>query len=55
MDQNAEVWRYLMSADENLFFITGHSIDYLVLKDSIDYIYEVLDYIYHIIDEYLSS
>lgn len=55
VDQNAEVWRYLMSADENLFFITGHSIDYLVLKDSIDYIYEVLDYIYHIIDEYLSS
>ena len=55
VNQNAEVWRYLMSADENLFFITGHSIDYLVLKDSIDYIYEVLDYIYHIIDEYLSS
>ncbi|MFR7815925.1 MAG: hypothetical protein ACLU22_00095 [Clostridium sp.] len=44
-----------MSADENLFFTQGHSIDYLILKDGIDYIYEVLDYIYHIVDEYLSS
>lgn len=55
MDQNAEVWRYLISTDENLFFIQGHSIDYLVLKDSIGQIYEVLDYIYYIVDEYLSS
>ena len=55
VDQKAEVWRYLMSADENLFFTQGHSIDYLILKDGIDYIYEVLDYIYHIVDEYLSS
>lgn len=54
-DQNAEVWRYLISTDENLFFSKGHSIDYLVLKDGISYIYEVLDYIYHIVDEYLSS
>lgn len=55
VDQNAEVWRYLMSADENLFFTKGHSIDYLILKDGIGYIYEALDYIYHIVDEYLSS
>ena len=55
VDQNAEVWRYLISTDENLFFIQGHSIDYLVLKDSIGQIYEVLDYIYYIVDEYLSS
>ena len=55
VDQNAEVWRYLISTDENLFFFRGHSIDYLVLKKGIDYIYEVLDYIYYIVDEYLSS
>lgn len=55
VDQNAEVWRYLISTDEDLFFTRGHSIDYLVLKDGINYIYEVLDYIYHIVDEYLSS
>ena len=55
VDQNAEVWRYLTSTDENLFFFRGHSIDYLVLKKGIDYIYEVLDYIYYIVDEYLSS
>ncbi len=55
VDQNAEVWRYLISTDDSLFFISGHSIDYLVLKESINYIYEVLDFIYHIVDEYLSS
>lgn len=55
VDQNAEVWRYLISTDEKLFFFRGHSIDYLVLKKGIDYIYEVLDYIYYIVDEYLSS
>lgn len=55
MDQNAEVWRYLISTNENLFFTRGHSIDYLILKERISYIYGVLDYIYHIVDEYLSS
>ena len=55
VDQNAEVWRYLMSADDTLFFTKGHSIDYLVLKDGIGYVYDVLDYIYHIVNEYLSS
>ena len=55
VDQNAEVWRYLISKNENLFFFRRHSIDYLVLKKGIDYIYEVLDYIYYIVDEYLSS
>lgn len=55
VDQNAEVWRYLISADETLFFTKGHSIDYLVLKEGINHIYEALEYIYHIIDEYLSS
>lgn len=55
IDQKAEVWRYMISNDEKLFFSLGHSIDYLVLKEGIGYIYDVLDYIYRIVDQYLSS
>lgn len=54
-DQNAEVWRYLISTDNDLYFTSDHSIDYLALKESISFLYEVFDFIYHIIDEYLSS
>ena len=54
-DQNAEVWRYLISTDEQLYFKFSHSVDYIVLKEGMNYIYEVLDFIYHIVDEYLSS
>jgi len=55
VDQNAEVWRYLIRMDDSLYFTCGHSIDYIVLKNGINHIYEVLDFIYHIVDEYLSS
>ena len=55
IDQNAEVWRYLINTDDNLFFTCSHAIDYLVLKNGIDYLYDVLDRIYFIINEYLSS
>lgn len=55
IDQKAEVWRYMISNDEKLFFSLGHSIDYLVLKEGIGYIYDVLDYIYLIVDQSLSS
>jgi len=54
-DQNAEVWRYLISTDNDLYFTSGHSIDYLSLKESISYLYEIFDFLYHITDEYLSS
>lgn len=54
-DQNAAVWRYLISTDNDLYFTSGHSIDYLALKESISFLYVVFDFIYHIIDEYLSS
>lgn len=54
-DQNADVWRYLISTDNDLYFTSGHSIDYLSLKESISYLYEIFDFIYHITDEYLSS
>lgn len=55
VDQNAEVWRYLMDNDDSLFFSYGHSVDYMQIKKSMDYLYEILDFIYHITDEYLSS
>lgn len=54
-DQNADVWRYLISTDNDLYFTSGHSIDYLSLKEGVSYLYEVLDFLYHITDEYLSS
>jgi hypothetical protein len=53
-DQNADVWRYLISTDNDLYFTSSHSIDYLSLKESISYLYEIFDFIYHITDEYLS-
>lgn len=55
VDQNAEVWRYLIRMDDSLYFTCGHSIDYVVLKNGINHIYEILDFVYHIVDEYLSS
>lgn len=55
VDQNAEVWRYLMDNDNSLFFSYEHSVDYMQIKKSMNYIYEILDCIYHITDEYLSS
>lgn len=54
-DQNADVWRYLINTDNDLYFTHWHYIDYLALKESISFLYEVLDFIYHITDEYLSS
>ncbi len=45
----------MISNDEKMFFSLGYAIDYLVLKEGIGYIYDVLDYIYHIVDQYLSS
>lgn len=54
-DQNADVWRYLINTDNDLYFSSGHSIDYLALKESISFLYEIFDFIYHITDEYLSS
>ena len=37
-DQNAEVWRYLISTDNDLYFTSSHSIDYLALKESISFL-----------------
>lgn len=53
-DQNADVRRYLINTDNDLYFTHWHYIDYLALKESI-FLYEVLNFIYYITDEYLSS
>lgn len=37
VDQNAEVWRYLIRMDDSLYFTCGHSIDYTILKDGINH------------------
>ncbi len=55
VDQNAEVWRYLVSNDGSLVFDHNHSVDYVELRESMDYLYKVLDFIYDIVDYYLSS
>lgn len=55
VDQKAEVWRYLISRDEDLFFTQTHFVDYYALKEGVDYIYQTLGYIYYIMDEYLSG
>ncbi len=39
----------------NYFFSCSHSVDYVVLQEGFNYLYETFDYIYHIVDEYLSS
>lgn len=55
VDRNAEVWRYLFDKKCNLYFSSNHFIDYVLLKESINYVYKILDYIYFIVNEYLSS
>ncbi len=55
VDNKADVWRYLMSKDAELYFTEWQFVDYIVIKDTINYLYEVLDYLYFIVDEYLSS
>jgi hypothetical protein len=55
MDTKADVFRYLMKTDGVLYFTESKFVDYVNLRDSMNYIYEVLDYIFTITDEYLSS
>lgn len=54
-DNKADVFRYLLDKDGELYFTNSKYIDYPNLKENIGYIYSVLDYIYFVTDEYLSS
>lgn len=55
IDLQADKFRYLMDKDAELYFINSKFIDYPNLKESMNYLYEVLDYINFVVDEYLSS
>lgn len=54
-DNKADVFRYLLDKDGELYFTDSKYIDYPNLKENMRYIYDVLDYIFFITDEYLSS
>ncbi|MCH4888945.1 hypothetical protein EZV73_15230 [Acidaminobacter sp. JC074] len=54
-DQKADVFRYLLDKNGELYFTDNKFIDYPNLKETMDYIYKALDYIYTVVDEYLSS
>lgn len=54
-DKNADVFRYMLKRGGELYFTDNKFIDYPNLKESMDYIYNVLDYLHTITDEYLSS
>ncbi len=54
-DNKADVFRYLLMTDGELYFTESKFIDYPNLKENMNYIYDVLDFLYHITEEYLSS
>lgn len=54
-DKHADVWRYLISTNGDLYFTGNHLVDYNILKEKFNFIYDILDYIYFVADEYLSS
>lgn len=45
-DNKADIWRYLMNKDGQLYFTDSKFVDYQNLKDVIGELYEVFDFIY---------
>lgn len=54
-DNKADIWRYLMNTDGQLYFTDSKFIDYDNLKVILGELYDTFDFIYHIVSEYLSS
>lgn len=54
-DNKADIWRYLMNKNGQLYFTDSKFVDYQNLKVVIGELYEVFDYIYDIASEYLSG
>lgn len=54
-DNKADVWRYLLSKEGELYFTDSQFVDYTIIQERIDNLYEILDYIYFVTDQYLSS
>lgn len=54
-DNKADVWRYLMNIEGELYFTNSKFIDYKNLKLVIGEIFDKLDFFYFIVSEYLSG
>lgn len=54
-DNKADVWRYLMNKDGDLYFTDSKFVDYMNLKTVIGELYDIFDFVYHIVSEYLSG
>ncbi|WP_083258704.1 hypothetical protein [Cellulosilyticum sp. I15G10I2] len=54
-DNKADVFRYLLDKEGELYFTDSKYIDYPNLKESMECIYDVLEYLYMVTDEYLSN
>jgi hypothetical protein len=54
-DNKADIWRYLMNKEGQLYFTDSKFVDYQNLKVAIGELYEVFDFIHFIISEYLSG
>lgn len=52
-DSKADVYRYLINKEGKLYFTKSKTIDYLNLKEALNYIYDYLDYIYDMVSDYL--
>lgn len=55
IDEQSDAFRYLIDKNGDLYFEKYKFIDYPNLKESMNYLYEVLDFIHTVVDEYLSS
>ena len=54
-DGKADVWRYLISPDGELYFNEGHHVHYPTLKNEIGKLYDLLDCLYNVVDDFLSG
>lgn len=54
-DNKADVWRYLMNKECDLYFTDSKFVDYLNIKVVIGDLYNIFDFLYHITSEYLSG
>ena len=52
-DSKADVYRYLINKEGKLYFSESKTIDYINLKEALNYIYDYLDYIYDMVSDYL--
>ena len=52
--EKADVWRYAISPDGELYFSKGHYLHYPTLKSEMNRLYDLLDYLYYEVDAFLS-